>query len=60
MSDFETSNELLAEVWKLTGAQLAILFEYISNYLYGSREFNEAVEQGLEKMKVKGDCSASH
>lgn len=52
MSDFEKPNELLAEVWKLTDTQLAVLFEHIANFMYGSREFNEVVEQGLNKMKA--------
>jgi hypothetical protein len=49
---FEKSNQLLAEVWKLTDPQMSILFEYISNYLYGDKEFNEAVENALNKMKL--------
>ena len=53
MPDFEKSNELLAEVWKLPDAQYPVLFEYISNYLYGNKEFNEAVKKALDKMKVK-------
>lgn len=50
--DFEKSNELLAEVWKLPDAQYPTLFEIISNHLYGDKEFNEAVEKALDKMKV--------
>ncbi len=53
MSDFEKSDALLALVWKLTDPQMSILLEYVSNYLYGDKEFNTAVENALEKMKVK-------
>ena len=53
MPDFEKSGKLLSEVWKLPDTQLAVLFEYVSNHLYGDMGFNEAVEQGLKRMKVR-------
>ena len=52
MLDFEKSDKLLAEVWKLPLNSRDEFLEILFNYLYGDKGFNEAVEKALDKMKV--------
>lgn len=53
MPDFEKSDRLWKEACQLTDAQVVVLFlDYVAQELYGDKGFNEAIEQGLSKMKA--------